>query len=172
MPGAVDVTGIANAAATVTVNGQSTYRKVEYYRDELSLNNGSAPQWQSVTNKAVQGSTTNTVMLKHRGHISTIDNGTRISSDDQKVLVPVIQRSFRVAAESIDLAHPPHLELDPSSFFEPFELFVKKSGVTSQQLTMGLEFQAMTKKVLVPVIQWSFRVAAESIDPAHPRTRN
>jgi RHS repeat-associated protein len=61
VPGAVDVTGIANAASTVTVNGQSTYRKVEYYWDALSITNTSAPQWQAVTNKAVQGSTTNTV---------------------------------------------------------------------------------------------------------------
>jgi RHS repeat-associated protein len=60
VPGAVDIIGVANAAATVTVNNQSTYRKSEYYRKELSINNASAPQWQSVTNKAVQSGTTNT----------------------------------------------------------------------------------------------------------------
>jgi RHS repeat-associated protein len=50
-----------NAPASVTVNNQATYRKVEYYRTELSINNTSAPQWQSVTNKAVQSGTTNSV---------------------------------------------------------------------------------------------------------------
>src|SRR6266705_631060 len=59
-PGAVDVIGVTNTAATVTVSNQSTYRKTEYYRKELSINNASAPQWQSVTNKAVQSGTTNT----------------------------------------------------------------------------------------------------------------
>src|SRR5258708_2456480 len=62
VPGAVDVTGIANAAATVTVNNQATYRKVEYYRKELSITNTTAPQWQGVTNKAVQSTTPNTVI--------------------------------------------------------------------------------------------------------------
>jgi RHS repeat-associated protein len=60
VPGAVDIIGVANAAATVTVNNQSTYRRIEYYRDELAINNASAPQWQSVTNRAVQSGTTNT----------------------------------------------------------------------------------------------------------------
>ncbi len=62
IPGAVDIVGIANATATVTVNGQGTYRKGEYYRNELTINNASAAQWQSVTNKAVEGTTTNTVI--------------------------------------------------------------------------------------------------------------
>jgi RHS repeat-associated protein len=61
VPGAVDVMGVGNAAATVTVNNQATYRHGEFYRKELSIGNSSAPQWQAVTNKAVQGSTTNTV---------------------------------------------------------------------------------------------------------------
>jgi RHS repeat-associated protein len=61
VPSAVDIMGVANAAATVTVNNQATYRHGEFYRKELSINNASAPQSQSVTNKAVQGTTTNTV---------------------------------------------------------------------------------------------------------------
>lgn len=61
VPGAVDIIGAANATATVTVNDQSTYRHSEYYRKELSINNASALQWQAVTNKAVEGTTTNAV---------------------------------------------------------------------------------------------------------------
>ncbi len=42
VPGAVDILGIAHANATVTVNGQSPYRRGEYFWQELSLNNSSA----------------------------------------------------------------------------------------------------------------------------------
>jgi len=48
VPGYVDVMGISFATNTVTVNSQGTYRKGEYFRAELSVNNGSAPVWQSV----------------------------------------------------------------------------------------------------------------------------
>jgi RHS repeat-associated protein len=49
VPGYVDVMGISFATNTVTVNSQAPYRKVEYFRKELSVNNSSAPVWQSVT---------------------------------------------------------------------------------------------------------------------------
>ena len=42
MPGAVDVTGTANTAATVTVNNQATVRKGEYFYKELAVNNSTA----------------------------------------------------------------------------------------------------------------------------------
>ena len=62
IPGAVDIIGAATATATnVNVNGQTAYRRGEYYWKELSVNNASAAQWQSVTNRAVQTGTTNTV---------------------------------------------------------------------------------------------------------------
>jgi RHS repeat-associated protein len=48
VPGAVDVMGMALATNAVTVNGQSVYRKGEYFRKELSVNNASAPVWQQV----------------------------------------------------------------------------------------------------------------------------
>jgi len=49
VPGAVDVMGAALVGETVTVKSQSTYRKGEYFRKELSVGNGSAPVWQSVS---------------------------------------------------------------------------------------------------------------------------
>jgi RHS repeat-associated protein len=48
VPGAVDVMGIAFATNVVTVNGQGVYRKGEYFRKELSVNNAAAPVWQQV----------------------------------------------------------------------------------------------------------------------------
>ena len=61
VPGALDIIGAARASAAVTVNDQSTYRRGESYRKELSISNTSAPQWQSVTVQAVEGGTTNTL---------------------------------------------------------------------------------------------------------------
>ena len=48
VPGAADIMGIAHADAAVTVNGQSTYRKGEYYHLALAINNASGPVYQGV----------------------------------------------------------------------------------------------------------------------------
>jgi RHS repeat-associated protein len=53
VPGAVDILGSANSSATVTVNNHATYRKGDYYRYEMSLDNSSSAVWSSVTNVAV-----------------------------------------------------------------------------------------------------------------------
>jgi RHS repeat-associated protein len=52
VPGNVDIMGVAFATNTVTVNGQSPYRKGEYFRQQLDVNNSSAAQWTSVTNSS------------------------------------------------------------------------------------------------------------------------
>jgi RHS repeat-associated protein len=52
VPGAVDVMGLELATNTVTVNGLSTYRKGEYFRKEIMVDNHAGPVWQSVTNSA------------------------------------------------------------------------------------------------------------------------
>src|SRR5713226_5716326 len=62
VPGGVDIIGVANAAGTATVNGQSTYRKVEYYQKALAIANSTTNVWQSVTNQAVLTGTTNTTI--------------------------------------------------------------------------------------------------------------
>lgn len=46
MPGAVDVTGAANAAATVSVNNEAAVRKVDYFYKELAVDNSAAPAYQ------------------------------------------------------------------------------------------------------------------------------
>src|SRR5205085_2152121 len=58
-PGTNDIIGIANANATVTINGQSPYRHGEYYQKALATNNGSAAVYFSITNQAVLAGTTN-----------------------------------------------------------------------------------------------------------------
>jgi len=63
VPGAVDVVGVATNTASVTVNNQATYRKGNYYRAQLPLNNASGPVFQSVTNLAVLHEGTNADIL-------------------------------------------------------------------------------------------------------------
>jgi RHS repeat-associated protein len=48
VPGAIDVFGTANAAATVTVNDQSTYRRGDYFYKELPVDNTLAPAYPQV----------------------------------------------------------------------------------------------------------------------------
>lgn len=60
--GYVNIVGAASATATnVNVNNVMAYRRSEYYRVELSTNNGSAAVWQGVTKRVVQSGTTNSV---------------------------------------------------------------------------------------------------------------
>ena len=49
VPGAVDFLGIANPTAAVTVNGNTAYRKGEYFDFALPVSNGSAPQYPLVS---------------------------------------------------------------------------------------------------------------------------
>src|SRR5271157_2035352 len=49
VPGDVDVMGLGIATNSVTVNGQTAYRKVEYFRQQLAVNNSSAAMWTNIT---------------------------------------------------------------------------------------------------------------------------
>jgi len=49
VPGYADIKGLALATNSVTVNSQTPYRRGEYFRKELSVANGSASVWQSIT---------------------------------------------------------------------------------------------------------------------------
>jgi RHS repeat-associated protein len=59
VPGGVDVLGAARGSVTVNSDGTGVYRRNEYFRKELSLNNSSAALWQSVSVSATDGSSTN-----------------------------------------------------------------------------------------------------------------
>jgi RHS repeat-associated protein len=48
VPGALDILGSANAAATVTVNDQPTYRRGDYFYKELAVDNTLAPAYPQV----------------------------------------------------------------------------------------------------------------------------
>lgn len=48
VPGAIDVTGTANTAATVTVNNEGAARKNEYFYKELAANNSAAPAYSQI----------------------------------------------------------------------------------------------------------------------------
>jgi RHS repeat-associated protein len=48
VPGALDILGTANAAATVTVNDQPTYRRGDYFYKELPVDNTAAPAYPQV----------------------------------------------------------------------------------------------------------------------------
>jgi RHS repeat-associated protein len=48
VPGALDVLGTANAAATVTVNDQATYRRGDYFYKELVVDNNAGPAFPQV----------------------------------------------------------------------------------------------------------------------------
>jgi len=48
VPGAVDIMGLSFATNTVTVAGQSAYRKGEYFRDQLGVDNSSTALWTNI----------------------------------------------------------------------------------------------------------------------------
>ena len=56
VPGDVDVMGLGLATNSVTVNGQTAYRKGEYFREQLGVTNTTAAVWQSVTVASGSGS--------------------------------------------------------------------------------------------------------------------
>ncbi len=49
VPGAVDLMGVAFATSSVTVNNLSVYRKGEYFRKELAVDNSTGHVWAGVT---------------------------------------------------------------------------------------------------------------------------
>ncbi len=79
VPGYVDIMGAALSTSTVTVNSQSVYRKAEYFRKELQVNNSSAALWTNIA-VAATGQTSqsgNVFVAKTNGECSaTIWTGT------------------------------------------------------------------------------------------------
>lgn len=82
VPRYLDVQGIATAGATVTVNGQSTYRRGEYFRKELDLTGNNGAIWQGVTNSVAGGATqTGALFLPASTENSTYDADGNLTSD-------------------------------------------------------------------------------------------
>jgi YD repeat-containing protein len=75
VPGYRPVTGVAHATATVTVAGQSTDRKGEYYHRELSIANGSGPVWTTVTVSSTTNVTGNLLVPPATRSLTYDDDG-------------------------------------------------------------------------------------------------
>ena len=82
VPGAVDIMGLSFATNTVTVNGQTAYRKGEYFRRELAVDNSSSARWTNITVAATNQSTVsgNQFVPKTQEHF-TYDNDGNLTSD-------------------------------------------------------------------------------------------
>ena len=89
VPNAADVLGSATNAAIVTVNGQATYRKNDYYRLQLGIDNSGGPVFQGITNLAVLSqraypllsNTTGNIFLPRNPESFTYDADGNLSSD-------------------------------------------------------------------------------------------
>ena len=82
VPGAVDVMGLGFATNAVTVNGQTAYRKGEYFRKEIPVSNGSVPVWQSITNAATgQASITGNVFVPKTPELFYYDADGNLTND-------------------------------------------------------------------------------------------
>jgi RHS repeat-associated protein len=86
VPAYLEITGSADAGATVTVNGNSTYRKGDYFWKELSIDNSSAAIWQGVTNLAIlppgpNGSVTGAVFLTKTLEVFLYDYDGNLTND-------------------------------------------------------------------------------------------
>jgi RHS repeat-associated protein len=68
VPDSVDVLGVANSNAVVTVNLQSTYRKGEYFRASITADNSTGPVWLGLTNVGVLFNTTNDIVTTNTGN--------------------------------------------------------------------------------------------------------
>jgi RHS repeat-associated protein len=82
VPGAVDVMGVCVTSNSVTVNGQTAYRKGEYFRAQLTLDNSSAALWQAITNlSAGQAGVTGNVFLAKSSEAFSYDADGNLTAD-------------------------------------------------------------------------------------------
>jgi RHS repeat-associated protein len=87
VPGGFDVLGLANNAASVTVNSSpSDYRRGEYFQEAVSVSNGSVPVWQQISVTATNsGSSSNWpagyVLVPKTAENFTYDRDGNLTSD-------------------------------------------------------------------------------------------
>ena len=78
----VDVMGVSLATNVVTVNGPGVYRKGEYFRQELSVNNALAPAWTNITvNAAGQASVSGNALLPKTPETFAFDGDGNLVQD-------------------------------------------------------------------------------------------
>jgi RHS repeat-associated protein len=82
VPGYVDVKGVSFATNTVTVNSQTAYRKVEYFRNELAVNNNSIALWTNIITTATgQTSVTGSVYVAQEPEMFNYDADGNLTND-------------------------------------------------------------------------------------------
>jgi RHS repeat-associated protein len=82
VPGYVDIMGDSLATNGITVNSQTPYRRVEYFRDQLSVANSSAAVWTNVTVSAPgQGSVMGNLFVPQTPENYTYDLDGNVLSD-------------------------------------------------------------------------------------------
>jgi len=81
VPGTNDVIGAAFATNSVTVNGVTAYRKVEYFQALAGTNNASAPAWLAVNVSSGGNSVTGHVLVAQSPESFTYDADGNLASD-------------------------------------------------------------------------------------------
>src|SRR5579859_5797151 len=82
VPGNVDIMGIGFATNSVTVAGQPAYRKVEYFRNQLSVNNSSLALWTNiVVSESSQNSVTGNVFVAQTPENYSYDSDGNLTTD-------------------------------------------------------------------------------------------
>jgi RHS repeat-associated protein len=82
VPAYVDIKGVSYATNTVTVNGQTAYRKAEYFRKELPANNSSSALWTNIIVAATgQTSVTGNVFVAQQPESFSYDADGNLTND-------------------------------------------------------------------------------------------
>jgi RHS repeat-associated protein len=82
IPAYVDIKGVSFATNTVTVNGTTAYRKVEYFRDELGVNNSSSALWTNIVAAGTgQASVTGNVYVAQEPEVFSYDQDGNLTND-------------------------------------------------------------------------------------------
>lgn len=82
MPGFADLMGVSFATNTVTVGGQTAYRKGEYFRNQLPVSNSSSAVWTNIVVSATgQSSVTGNVFLAQTPEYFSYDADGNLTQD-------------------------------------------------------------------------------------------
>ncbi len=82
VPGYADIMGVSFATNTVTVGGQTAYRKAEYFRDQLPVNNNSSAVWTNIVVSATgQTSVTGNVFVARTPESFSYDADGNLATD-------------------------------------------------------------------------------------------
>jgi len=81
VPGYVDVLGLGLLTNSVSVNGSNAYRKWEYFREQLAVNNASSALWQNVSVASGQTTNSGNVFVAQNPETFTYDSDGNLMSD-------------------------------------------------------------------------------------------